>query len=126
MPPSDIVKKPHSAHFNQKVEIPPIFFRCVGIFRLSGKVMRDALVAIDADSAGLDRFRHDGAERRSFLRKFRTLGHRWAITYGVPFAKADSASCHGGRKRTNIDSKTNGRTSTQPAANKPSLAKIGG
>src|ERR1022692_258378 len=66
------------------------------------------------------------AERLPFLKKFRTLGHWWAINYGVPFAKADSASCHGGRRRTNIDSKTNGRTSTQPAANKPSLAKIGG
>lgn len=46
--------------------------------------------------------------------------------YTAPFAKAVSASCHGGRKRTNIDNKTNGRTSTQPAVNKPSLAKIGG
>jgi hypothetical protein len=48
------------------------------------------------------------------------------MAYRAAFAKAGSDSCHGGRKRTNIDSKTNGRTSTQPAVNKPSLAKIGG
>src|ERR1035438_7630858 len=42
------------------------------------------------------------------------------------FANAGSASCHGGRKRTTIDSRMNGRTSRQPAANKPSLAKTGG
>lgn len=49
-----------------------------------------------------------------------------AMTYRAPFAKAASVSCHGGSKRTRIDSRMNGRTSTQPAANNPSLSKIGG
>ena len=44
----------------------------------------------------------------------------WAATETGP------ASCHGGRNRTNIDSRTNGRTSTTDAASKPSRPKIVG
>jgi hypothetical protein len=58
MPPSDIAKKPHFEHFDTKSKPRLLFFRLVGRFRLFGKVMRDALVAIDAGCARLDRFRH--------------------------------------------------------------------
>ena len=50
---------------------------------------------------------------------------RRAMSYRALLAKAASVSCHGGRRRTNIDSRTNGSTSTQPAANRPSRARRG-